>query len=70
MDLLWKYEKRIGKCRFVAQQKSAKAAWGRFGGGWNWSLGIQGGGTTVIINLLVLAIRLEWSNERRPPNGD
>jgi hypothetical protein len=38
---------------------------GRFGGGWNWSLGIEIGGSTIILNLLFGAIRITWSK----PNG-
>lgn len=26
--------------------------WGRFGGGWNWKLGVEFGGRTVLVNLL------------------
>ena len=36
--------------------RSKKNLWGRFGGGWNWMLGIQAGSTTVIINLLFCSI--------------
>jgi len=32
--------------------------WGRFGGGWNLSLGIQMGSGTVLMNLLVCSITL------------
>lgn len=31
---------------------------GRFGGGWNWKLGIQWGGSSVIIDVLVGSIRI------------
>lgn len=33
--------------------RSSKNLWGRFGGGWNWKLGVQIGGTTTIISLFV-----------------
>lgn len=33
---------------------------GRFGGGWNWKLGFQAGGKTLIISLLVFSIRVEF----------
>lgn len=45
-----------------------RSAWGRFGGGWNWKMGFQIGGTSCILNLLVLSIRLsiyEWSMRRK-----
>lgn len=31
---------------------------GRFGGGWNWKVGVQVGGKTVIISLLVAELRV------------
>lgn len=31
---------------------------GRFGGGWQWKLGIQAGGRTLILNLLVAYVRI------------
>ena len=38
--------------------------WGRFGGGWNWVLGFEAGGGTIIFNLLVFSVTLwrvkEW----------
>lgn len=33
---------------------------GRFGGGWNWNLGIQVGSSTVILNLLWGSVRINW----------
>lgn len=33
---------------------------GRFGGGWNWKVGIQVGGKTVLISLLVAQLTLTW----------
>jgi len=44
------------KARF--QQKSKNDAWGRFGGGWNWKVGAQCGGTTLIIDVFVMSIRI------------
>jgi len=38
---------------------------GRFGGGWNWCLGLEAGGRTLIINLLVFSIRVEWLTHER-----
>lgn len=40
------------------QQRSKKNLWGRFGGGWNFKLGIDGGGwSSWIINLCIMSIR-------------
>lgn len=33
--------------------------WGRFGGGWQWELGFQIGGSTIIINLLFCSLRID-----------
>jgi hypothetical protein len=35
------------------------ALMGRFGGGWQWKLGLQAGGRTLIVNLLVASLRFE-----------
>jgi len=51
-------EWRIGRWRFVYNRRSKDSLWGRFGGGWNWELGFQIGGSTVIINLLVASLRI------------
>lgn len=40
-----------------------KKYWGRFGGGWNWKLGFQAGGKTVILNLLVFSIIIEFGRK-------
>jgi len=51
--------------------RSANSLMGRFGGGWNWKLGFQAGGNTIIISLLVLEIRFSYDTkltyERRTP---
>lgn len=46
------------------QQKRKSNAWGRFGGGWNINFGFQVGGSSVIINLFVMSIRIERAGER------
>ena len=40
-------------------RKSKNEFWGRFGGGWQWKLGFQLGGNTLIINLLICDIRFD-----------
>lgn len=37
---------------------------GRFGGGWNWSLGFRAGSTTVILELLFGIIRITRLKDR------
>jgi hypothetical protein len=33
---------------------------GRFGGGWNWQVGIQAGGPSVLIHLLICTLRFDF----------
>lgn len=47
----------------VFSWRSKKNAWGRFGGGWNWKVGIQIGASVVIVSLLVAELRI---NKCRP----
>jgi len=50
----------IGRLHVSMLHRSRKQWMGRFGGGWNWNLGFQAGGRTVIFNLLVFSIRVWW----------
>ena len=40
-------------------RKSKNSRMGRFGGGWNWNIGVQVGGGTIIVNLLVASLRID-----------
>lgn len=53
-------EKRwqIGRLKIKFEKRSSQNLWGRFGGGWNWKVGFQAGGRTVIFDLLVCSVRL------------
>ena len=55
-----KKEINIGKIRIVLDFVSKDCFMGRFGGGWNWKLGFQVGGRTIIFNLLIFSLRIEW----------
>jgi hypothetical protein len=33
---------------------------GRFGGGWQWKLGLQVGGRTMLVSLVVAELRVSW----------
>ena len=48
----------------IAQRKRNTFG-GRFGGGWNWELGLQIGRSESIINLLVLSIRIGIKSDKR-----
>lgn len=45
--------------RIRYERRSSKATMGRFGGGWNWKLGIESGNVTTIINLLFFYVRID-----------
>lgn len=49
--------------RAVYSRRTRDEHMGRFGGGWQWEVGIQAGGTSVIVNLLVASIR--FTNKRK-----
>lgn len=48
----------FGRWAIKYERRSKDNMWGRFGGGWNWKVGFQAGGSTVIIDLLVASIRI------------
>lgn len=52
-------ETKIGRLRIVFDFVSKDSFMGRFGGGWNWKLGFQIGGKTIILNLLIFSLRIE-----------
>jgi hypothetical protein len=56
-------ERKIGRVKFGFVWRAAPGPWGRFGGGWNWSLGFQAGRSTVMLNLLVAMLRVSWHKE-------
>jgi hypothetical protein len=49
---------KIGKYNIHIEWKTSVNLWGRFGGGWNWKIGIMWSKYTVIFNLLVMSIRI------------
>ena len=55
-----RFARRFGSLEFVYNWRAKSNLWGRFGGGWNWKLGIQAGGRTVIIELLIFSLRFAW----------
>jgi len=55
-DYIIKKEIIIWKCRLKISWRSSKSVMGRFGGGWNWKIGLQWGKTTLLISLLILEI--------------
>lgn len=43
----------IGRVDVRFSSRSSNGFMGRFGGGWNWKLGVQIGGNTMLIGLLI-----------------
>lgn len=48
---------RLGRLSIGLLYRRADGCMGRFGGGWNWKLGIQASGRSVILSLLVFTVR-------------
>ncbi len=51
---------KLGRIQFNLRWRSKDNLWGRFGGGWNWEFGFVAGGHTIIFNLLIFSIRIEY----------
>lgn len=47
---------QFGRWKIRAEMRSKNGWMGRFGGGWNYKLGIDVGGRTVLINLFIMTI--------------
>lgn len=54
---------KVGRVQFALQFRTKHSYMGRFGGGWNWNLGVKACRNDVIFNLLVFSIRI---NKARP----
>jgi len=50
----------IKKLTIAMEHRRAGRLMGRFGGGWDWEVGFQQGGRSLILNLLVFTIRFDW----------
>lgn len=57
----------LGRLAFTFNWRSRKSLMGRFGGGWQWELGFQAGGRTVIFNLLIFSLRIYWAKKETNP---
>ena len=55
----------IGRLKVRFEWKASRKYLGRFGGGWNWSLGFKAGGSTLILFLLIASLRFHLV-----PKGD
>lgn len=59
-----KWSRRFGRWKVRVSWRRKDGLMGRFGGGWNWRLGVQVGGTTVLVNLLVMSVAVSRLKER------
>ena len=55
----WRWGFKLGRFEFKFVWRS-RHGFGRFGGGWNWCIGVEVGGSTVILNCLVFYLRFNW----------
>lgn len=47
----------FGRSKITTEWRRKENAMGRFGGGWNWIVGIQCAPSTTIVNLLVMSVK-------------
>lgn len=53
----------VGRLKITIDWRSPKSFMGRFGGGWQWKLGIQGAGRVWILSLLVFSVRFRLDHK-------
>ncbi len=53
----------FGRLAVCFSWRSRRSSMGRFGGGWNWNVGFQIGGTTLIVNMLVCSLRISLKDK-------
>lgn len=51
------------KLTLTYTRRDKTSAFGRFGGGWQYVVGVQVAPKTVIVNLLVAYVRISWHKE-------
>lgn len=62
----WSVRWRRGRWLVKLEWRSPWNFWGRFGGGWQWRVGVQAGGSTVVVHLLVVTALLSWYRSGTP----
>ena len=55
IDKHWKFRQYA----ITFQIRSKNNLWGRFGGGWDYEIGVQWGASSVIFNLLIGYLRID-----------
>ena len=56
---------KLGRFKTHLTWRDDKSIMRRFGGGWRYSLGIQVGGSSILINLLILSISFSWYKDNK-----
>ena len=54
----------IGAILITFKFKNKENFMGRFGGGWNWKLGFQAGGKTIIFSLLICSLIFNFEGKK------
>lgn len=60
LSYIIKLKNKSNKFKFEFLMRSSKNFMGRFGGGWQWKLGIQASDSTIIVSLLIAELRISW----------
>lgn len=65
-ETIFSIHKVFWRIKFHALMRDGSGLMGRFGGGWQWALGIELSRTTILLNLFVMTITFHWmSKEER-----
>lgn len=56
---------KIGRLKVQFEWRSKKCFMGRFGGGWNWHLGIMWSGRTFVIFFLMCMLRFDLNKKEK-----
>ena len=54
----------ISKFRITFHWGDKNSMWGRFGGGWQWSLGAEFSGKTLLLNCLVFSVMIHQERKQ------
>jgi hypothetical protein len=60
------WRREIAGWKVTYQRRAKGSPMGRFGGGWQWNVGVQAGGRTAIVNLAVASLRIERPAKAKP----
>jgi len=58
---------RLSLIKIRFQWRRADGFMGRFGGGWNWAVGMRLGGNTILVDLLLCTLTVSIDRTVKPP---